>query len=118
MITMVNYLISFLSKKKIFLLGAWDNVTGMNAPLYGRSYRDGDVNNNEWNVVSDEEKLKLNDLICCLEWFSSLLVDKRLSGGENQFRFSYVWKKFYVNESFEFNQCWGRDDRWWFRYGK
>jgi GH18 family chitinase len=42
------------SKKKCFFwfIGAWDNVTGINAPLYGRS--DGKENKNdiEWNVVS------------------------------------------------------------------
>jgi GH18 family chitinase len=35
--------------------GAWDNVTGMNAPLYGRSNREDDKG---WNVVSNDEKIK------------------------------------------------------------
>ena len=43
------------------LIGAWDNVTGMNAPLYGKRIK-GDYEENRWNVVSDETKIEGNDL--------------------------------------------------------
>ena len=33
------------------IIGAWDNVTGMNAPLYG-----GNDEEKRWNVVSNENE--------------------------------------------------------------
>lgn len=54
MIITVNSRIRFLFLR-IFLfwfIGAWDNVTGINAPLYGRGDQKDEDNNKEWNVVS------------------------------------------------------------------
>jgi GH18 family chitinase len=38
-----------------WFIGAWDNVTGINAPLYGQRYGGGDK---RWNVVSIDERSK------------------------------------------------------------
>ncbi len=59
-----------------WFVGAWDNVTGMNAPLYGRRFGEKDK---RWNVVGYDQRSKSNDLVCCLEWFDLLLVEQRLS---------------------------------------
>lgn len=39
----------FLTGFELEILGAWDNVTGMNAPLFG-----GDDEENRWNVVGEK----------------------------------------------------------------
>jgi GH18 family chitinase len=41
--------------------GAWDNVTGINAPLYGRNYLEEDDDGHWKNVVSydDDDKFRL-----------------------------------------------------------
>ena len=36
--------------------GAWDNVTGINAPLYGRDLLEEDSDRRWKNVVSDENE--------------------------------------------------------------
>jgi GH18 family chitinase len=41
--------------------GAWDNVTGINAPLYGRNYLEEDDDGHWKNVVSydDDDEFRL-----------------------------------------------------------
>ncbi len=43
--------------------GAWDNVTGINAPLYGRNYLEEDDDGHWKNVVSYDDELRLCRLI-------------------------------------------------------
>ena len=54
--------------------GAWDNVTGINAPLYGRNDLDEDDDGRWKNVVSYNDKTGLNRWISYLEYFNTLLV--------------------------------------------
>jgi GH18 family chitinase len=47
--------------------GAWDNVTGINAPLYGRNDLDEDDDGRWKNVVSYDDKTGSNRWIFDLE---------------------------------------------------
>jgi GH18 family chitinase len=47
--------------------GAWDNVTGINAPLYGRNDLEEDDDGRWKNVVSSDDQIGLNVWICGLE---------------------------------------------------
>jgi GH18 family chitinase len=64
--------------------GAWDNVTGINAPLYGRDLSEEEDDDGRWkNVVSyNDDKIGLSLSICALEYFNTLLVIQRLSSEE------------------------------------
>ncbi len=63
--------------------GAWDNVTGINAPLYGKDLFDEEEDEQWKNVVSyDADETEWNRILDTLEQFNTLLVIQRLSSGE------------------------------------